>query len=84
MAVASAVLQYAEPVVSNATLSPLMVPALSAIVGGVMSYAVLRTTVQKMEADVRDMRGDMSEMYALLRDALTKIAHVEGRLDRSS
>jgi len=49
-----------------------------------MSYAVLRTTVSKMERDVRDIRKDMGEMYALLRDALTKIAHVEGRLDRHS
>jgi hypothetical protein len=62
----------------------LLVPVVSAIIGGVMSYAVLKTTVQKMERDVRDMRRDMGEMYTLLRDAMTKIAHIEGRLDRRS
>lgn len=72
---------------NNSTTGPsmaMMVPVVSAVIGGVMSYAVLRTTVSKMERDVRDIRKDMSEMYALLRDALTKIAHVEGRLDRHS
>jgi hypothetical protein len=47
-----------------------------------MSYAVLRTTVTRMERDVRDMRKDMGEMYTLLRESMTKIAHLEGRLGR--
>jgi hypothetical protein len=60
------------------------VPLVSAIVGAAMSYAVLRATVTKLDRDVRDMRRDMSEIYSLLRDAMTKIAHIEGRLDSSS
>jgi hypothetical protein len=62
----------------------LAVPLVSAVIGGVMSYAVLKTTVSKMERDVRDMRSDMGEMYTLLRDAMTKIAHMEGRLEHRS
>jgi multisubunit Na+/H+ antiporter MnhG subunit len=70
---------------STTTSTPSMtlaVPLISAVIGGVMSYAVLKTTVSKMERDVRDMRQDMSEMYSLLRESLTKIAHMEGRLDQ--
>jgi hypothetical protein len=48
-----------------------------------MSYAVLKTTVQKMEQDVRDMRKDMSEIYTLVRESMTKLAHLEGRVDAS-
>lgn len=70
-----------QQTVGQTTGVSFVVPTLSAIVGGVMSYAVLKTTVQKMERDVRDMRRDMGEMYTLLREALTKIAHMEGRLD---
>lgn len=70
-----------QQTVGQTTGISFVVPVLSAIVGGVMSYAVLKTTVQKMERDVRDMRHDMGEMYTLLREALTKIAHMEGRLD---
>lgn len=60
------------------------VPLVSAVIGAAMSYAVLRATVTKLDRDVRDMRRDMSEIYTLLRDAMTKIAHIEGRLDSSS
>lgn len=80
MGVATAAIQSATADLPS-SVPPLFIPLISAIVGGVMSYAVLKTTVQKMESDVRDMRRDMSEMYSLLRDAMTKIAHMEGRLD---
>lgn len=81
----SAVGAYTIQATSTASsTTTLFIPAVSALVGGVMSYAVLKTTVSKMEQDVRDIRKDMGEMYALLREALTKIAHMEGRLDRQS
>jgi hypothetical protein len=80
-AVGTALLQATGGGSSNMTL---VVPLVSAVIGGVMSYAVLKTTVSKMERDVRDIRKDMGEMYALLREALTKIAHMEGRLDSQS
>lgn len=62
-------------------LTSIIVPAVSAIIGSIVSFVVLKTTVSRMEHDVRDMRRDMGEMYTLLREALTKIAHMEGRLD---
>jgi hypothetical protein len=82
MGVATAVLQAVVPQ-PTAINTSLLVPISSAIIGGIMSYAVLRTTVTRMERDVRDMRTDMSEMYSLLRESMTKIAHLEGRISRS-
>jgi hypothetical protein len=34
-----------------------------------------------MEHDVRDMRRDMSDIYTLMREHMTKLAHMEGRMD---
>jgi len=81
MAVASAAIQQSAGIGTGS--SALIVPLFSALIGGAMSYAVLRTTVSRMERDVRDIRRDMSEMYSLLRQALTQIAHLEGRVGRS-
>jgi hypothetical protein len=80
MAVASAAIQQGAGIGTGS--SALIVPLFSALIGGAMSYAVLRTTVSRMERDVRDIRRDMSEMYSLLRQALTQIAHLEGRIGR--
>ena len=81
-ALGSAVLQSSAP--TGLPMSAVIVPIVSAVVGGLMSYAVLKTTVQKMEKDVRDMRDDMRELYTLVRDSMTKIAHMEGRLDSTN
>lgn len=80
MAIASAAIQQTSNVTAGS--SALIVPLFSALIGGAMSYAVLRTTVSRMERDVRDIRRDMGEMYTLLRQALTQIAHLEGRIGR--
>jgi Flp pilus assembly protein TadG len=77
---ATAVIQSSSS--GSAVNTSLIVPLFSALIGGAMSYAVLRTTVSRMERDVRDIRRDMSEMYSLLRQALTQIAHLEGRIGR--
>jgi ABC-type antimicrobial peptide transport system permease subunit len=82
LGVSSAVLQNALP--TGMSMTSLLVPIISAVVGGLMSYAVLKTTVQKMERDVRDMRKDMSDIYTLVRESLTKVAKLEGRLDSHS
>lgn len=61
-----------------------VVPVLSALVGGAMSYAVLKTTVSKLEEKFKDheqqVRANTSEIYGLLRDCLTQLAHIEGQL----
>ena len=59
----------------------LVVPLVSAVVGAAMSYAMLKTTVARMQMDVRDMRKDMGEIYDLLRENSKAVAHLEGRLE---
>lgn len=66
------------------TASPtmsMMVPIVSAVVGGAISYGILKGVVQTMERDVNQMRRDMGQLYDLLRDLSSKIAHLEGRLE---
>ena len=84
LAASSAVLQSSTVSTPGIPIASLLVPIVSAVVGGLMSYAVLRTTVHNMEREVRDMRKDMSEIYTLVRESLTKVAKLEGRLDSHS
>lgn len=84
LAASSAVLQSSTVHATGIPIASLLVPIISAVVGGLMSYAVLRTTVHNMEREVRDMRKDMSEIYTLVRESLTKVAKLEGRLDSHS
>ena len=62
-----------------------VVPILSAAIGGAMSYAVLKTTVAKMEEKFKDheqqVRQNTAELYGLLRDTMRQLAHIEGRLE---
>lgn len=61
-----------------------VVPILSALVGGAMSYAVLKTTVAKLEERFKDhenqVRANTAELYGLLRDTMRQLAHIEGQL----
>lgn len=82
MAVGSAILQQSSP--AAPVSANVLVPVVSAMIGGIISYAVLKTTVQKMEQDMRDTRRDISEMYTLLRETMTKLAHLEGRWQERS
>lgn len=71
-------------VMQTTTASPtmsMMVPIVSAVVGGAISYGILKGVVQTMERDVNQMRRDMGQLYDLLRDLSAKIAHLEGRLE---
>jgi len=63
------------------TMSPLLVPTVSAIVGAIFSYAVLKTTVSVMEKDLMQMRQDLGQVYDLIRESHSRIARIEGRLD---
>jgi hypothetical protein len=49
-----------------------------------MSYAVLKTTVSKLEERFKDhenqVRANTAELYGLLRDTMTQLAHIEGQL----
>lgn len=77
-AVGSAMLQQTTGAPMNS--ASLVVPLVSAVIGAAMSYAMLKTTVSRMQMDVRDMRKDMGEIYDLLRENAKAVAHLEGRL----
>lgn len=68
----------------QATGSSFVVPILSAVVGGAMSYAVLKTTVSQLEERFKDheqqVRANTAEVYGLLRDCMRQLAHIEGQL----
>lgn len=62
-----------------------IVPVLSAMVGGAISYGVLKTTVNKLEEQFKrheeQVQRNTAELYGLLRDTMTQLAHIEGRLE---
>ncbi len=53
------------------TMHPLTVPTVSAAVGGIVSFAVLRTTVVVVERDLKEVRTDV-------KDISTRLARIEG------
>jgi hypothetical protein len=59
----------------------MIVPIVSALVGGAISYGILRGTVQAMERDVAQMRQDLGQVFNLIRDASDRVARIEGKLD---
>ena len=79
-AAATAAIQSTAVIGSTPMLS-LYVPIVSALIGGAMSYAMLKSTVGRLEQDVRDMKKDTGEIYTLLRESMTRLAHMEGRLE---
>lgn len=84
LAVAAITGASASVMQTTTTASPtmsMMVPIVSAVVGGAISYGILKGVVQTMERDVNQMRRDMGQLYDLLRDLSAKIAHLEGRLE---
>lgn len=73
--------------VMQSTTSPsvaMLVPIISALVGGAVSYGILKGVVQTMERDVQQMRRDIGQIYDLTRDLAVKVAKIEGELHRDS
>jgi hypothetical protein len=70
----------------SVTVTPylgLAVPVFSAVVGAVMGYAVLHTTVKTVERDIGNVRKDLAHTTDLLRLVSDRLARIEGRLDAS-
>lgn len=53
--------------------NPFLVPIVSAAVGGIMSFAVLKTTVRVVERDLASASRKLDDMG-------TRLARIEGRL----
>ena len=60
---------------------PMLLPVISAAVGAAMSYGILHTTVKRMETDMQDLKREVGNIYTLVRESMTEIAHIQGRLD---
>lgn len=73
--------QAAQEPNSFASLTGIIVPVASALIGGAMGYGVLKTTVDTVRRDVLGMRDDIAETHRILRDISTRVARIEGRID---
>ncbi len=67
---------------STLSLSSIAVPAFSAVMGAVFSYAVLKTTVKTVERDVGFIRKDLGELHTMVQESSVRIARIEGRIER--
>lgn len=61
-------------------LTPLIVPAVSAIVGMVAGYAVLRSAVERIQSDIKEMRSDMRAVLEKVNEKAVAIARLEERI----
>lgn len=69
---------------SAVPISPLIgltIPIVSALIGAITGYAVLKTTVKALEKDMTQLRSDVAHVYELLRNTSDRIARIEGRLE---
>ncbi len=62
-------------------LMPLLVPAVSAVVGTAMAWAVLRSDVQQMRTDLKEAKGDIKELLDMLHEKSVAVAKLETRVD---
>lgn len=85
MALGTMAIQAAEANsgLNNIGVVAMVLPIVSAVIGAAVSYGILSTMVKRMEQDVRELRHDISQVYTLVRDSMTKVAHIEGRIGRS-
>ena len=60
----------------------MMVPIVSAVIGGAVSYGILKGSVRAMEQDVKAIRDDLHRLYDLTRNQTDRIANLEGRIGR--
>lgn len=62
-------------------LMPLLVPAVSAVVGMAMGWAVLRSTVTQMKDDLKETRTDLKVLIEKMNDKSVAVAKLETRVD---
>lgn len=58
----------------------LIVPAVSAVVGAAMGYAVLQSSQKRMAEDIKDLRREVRELVALLHTTDREQVRMEGRV----
>ena len=60
----------------------LSVPIVSALVGGAVSYGILRGTVVALEARHKDLREELHNIRDTLHATAEKVARIEGTMER--
>lgn len=69
---------------ASAGQSGISVPIISALVGGAVSYGILRGTVMALEARHKDLREELHKVRDTLERVAEKVAHIEGTMERRS
>ena len=58
------------------------VPIISALVGGAVSYGILRGTVMALEARHKDLREELHTIRDTVHGVAEKVARIEGTMER--
>ena len=69
---------------ASAGQTGISVPIISALVGGAVSYGILRGTVLALEARHKDLREELHKVRDMLVTVAEKVAHIEGTMERRS
>lgn len=77
--VASAVVQSAPPVNPGTSM---LVPLLSAVIGGAVSYGILKGTVQAVKDSHSSMSHDIKAINKNVIDLVGRVSNIEGRIGR--
>jgi hypothetical protein len=67
---------------ASAGQSGISVPIISALVGGAVSYGILRGTVIALEARHKDLREELHSIRDTLHMTAEKVARIEGTMER--
>lgn len=75
----SAIMQATVP---SQSYSILLVPAISALVGGGIAYGVIKTSVDALQRSMEKMEDNIGHIYGLMRDQAKSISKIEGQLEQ--
>jgi len=67
---------------ASAGQSGISVPIISALVGGAVSYGILRGTVMALEARHKDLREELHTIRDTVHSVAEKVARIEGTMER--
>jgi Mor family transcriptional regulator len=80
-AVSSAVMQASGPDPVTPMLA-MLVPIVSALIGGGVSYGILKGTVQAVKEATTDVKRDIHDIKDNVSDLVDRVSNIEGRIGR--
>ena len=69
---------------ASAGQTGISVPIISALVGGAVSYGILRGTVMALESRHKDLREELHSIRDTVHAVAEKVARIEGTMERRS